>query len=143
MAELSYLVSTVLMGLFLVAVVAFVRFSENREHTRQREPADGPSLASRLQNSPGVWIVTFLLLAFVAGGGAVLFVSGGLPAGTAQAAGIALGAVVATSLVAYFGWGGYYIARGRGLGNAQAAAVGAWLLGMLFVAAIAVRLVTI
>lgn len=142
MAELSYLVSTALMGLFLVAVVAFVRFSERREYVRSHESPDGPGVASRLQNSIGAWIAAFLLLALGVGGGAVLFVSGDLPAGVARAGGVLLGVVLAASLAAYLGWGGYYIARGRGLGNAQAAAVGAWLLGLLFVAAIAVQLAT-
>lgn len=141
MAELSYLISTVLMGLFLVAVVGFVRFSERREYAHET-PAS-PGLAARLRGSVGTWIVGFLLLAAVAGGGAVLFVRTDIAAGTAQAAGAAFAAVIAVSLVAYLGWGGYYVARGRGLGNAQAAAVGAWLLGLLFVAAIAVRLLTV
>lgn len=143
MAELSYLVSTALMGLFLVAVVAFVRISERREYVRSSEVSSAPDLASRLQNSVGVWIAVFLLLTFAVGGGAVLYVRGDLPAGAAQAGGAALAAVLAVSLVAYFGWGGYYIARSRGLGNAQAVAAGAWLLGMLFVAVIAVQLVVV
>lgn len=143
MAELSYLVSTVLMGLFLIGVVAYVRASERREYEGPREAAPSEGLASRARNSVRLWIVTFLLLAFVAGGGAVLFVSGALSPGLAQAGGVALAVVVAASLVAYLGWGGYYIARGHGMGNAQAAAVGVWLLGLLFVALIAIRLVTV
>lgn len=145
MAELSYLVSALVMGLFLVAVVAFVRRSERDAVRPERETRSTPeSLLDRTRESTSAWIAGFLVLVLVAGGLSVAYVGGlsPVPTSLARTAGLVLAAVLGAALAAYLGWGGYHVARSRGFGDAQAAAVGAWMLGLLFVVAIAARLLT-
>jgi cbb3-type cytochrome oxidase subunit 3 len=141
----SYLASTILMGLFLVAVVALVRFSDRREYEApsSREGGLARRAATWVVESPMAWILGFLLLVFVAGGTSVLYVGGILPspsAATTQLAGTALAAVFALVLVGYLVWGAYATARSRGYQRSGAVAVGAWVVGLLFVVAIAAQL---
>lgn len=136
----SYIASTILMGLFLVAVVALVRVSERREYEGPSSERDG-GLATWLTESPMAWILGFFLLVFVTGGASVLYVGGMLPSeATTQLAGGALAAVVALVLVGYFVWGAYTMARSHGYQRSGAVAVGAWMVGLLFVVAIAAQL---
>lgn len=138
----SYIVSTILMGLFLVAVVALVRISERREYEAPSS-REGGGLATWLTESPMAWILGFFLLVFVTGGASVLYVGGMLPSGsgaTAQLAGAALAAVVALVLVGYLVWGAYATARSHGYVRSGAVAVGAWMVGLLFVVVIAAQL---
>jgi len=138
----SYLVSTLLMGSFLVAVVAFVRFSERREYETPSSEREG-GLVQRFTGSPTIWSLGFFLLVFVAGGASVLYVGGMLPSpsGTAtRAAGLALATVFALVLVGYLVWGAYTTARSRGYQRSGAVAVGAWVIALLFVVAISAQL---
>lgn len=141
MAGLTYLVSTLVMGVVLVGVWFVV--ARLRHWERYSLPATDAqaSRATRAAKTPGTWTVGFLLAAFLAGGGAILLVSD-LGASIALASPVVLlSAVFALLLVGYLLWGVYHAVRVRGLGSAQAALAGVWTLGLLFVGAIAVTLV--
>lgn len=142
----SFLVSTLLMGLFLVAVVAFVGYAERREVERPGSSArTGAVLLSWVRASPMAWIAGFLLLVLAVGGTTLLFVGGLLPdpsAGTTQLAGLVLAGLLALALLVYLVWGAYSTARARGYPRSGAAAVGVWMFGLLFVAVITAQLLT-
>ena len=137
---------SVLMGVVLVATVAFLTTRGWRQYTpaplglRSGETKRSPVV--ELADNPTVWVVAFLAAVFVFGGATVAFVSGGtsIPESVVQSAGIVL--LVATGLVAvsYLFFGTFMAARGRGLGNAAAAAIGSWVLGLAFVVVVVVKL---
>ncbi|WP_148415729.1 hypothetical protein [Haloferax sp. KTX1] len=102
----------------------------------------GGSAARRWADDPTVLSVVFLLAALGFGAVAVLFVGGSaIPEGVSDAAGPVLVAGTLTVVVAYLFYGTYHAARGRGLARSQAALLGSWVLGLLFVVGIALRLV--
>lgn len=141
----SFLVSTLLMGLFLVAVVAFVGYAERREVERPASSTRPGAVLSWMRESPMAWIAGFLLLVLAVGGTTLLFVGGLLPdlsAGATQLAGLALAGLLALALLVYFVWGAYSTARARGYPRSGAVAVGVWMFGLLFVAVIAAQLLT-
>ena len=144
MAQSMFLLS-VLTGAVLVALVVLL----NARGWRQYTPAglgfgssrpDSSTLSAAAGN-PTVWVVAFLAAIFVFGGATVAFVSGtGLPESVVQTAGVVL--LVASSLVAigYLFFGTFIAARGRGLGNAAAAMLGSWVLGLAFILVLVVKL---
>lgn len=144
MAQLGYLASTLLMGLFLVAVVAFLRLAERREYSPSLTgpESSGSEALREAFRSPVAWIVVFLAITFATGLAAVAYVGGLVPAEVGTAAGPVLAAVVAVLVGGYLLWGVYSTARARGLQNAAAVMVSAWALGLLLVTAIAVHLLT-
>jgi hypothetical protein len=145
MAQSMFLLS-VLMGAALVATVAFLTTREWRQSTpatlglRSGEPTRSPAV--ELADNPTVWVVAFLTAVLVFGGATVAFVSGGsgIPESVVQSAGIVL--LVATGVVAvsYLFFGTFMAARGRGVGNAAAAAMGSWVLGLAFIVVLVVKL---
>lgn len=146
MAQLGYLASTLLMGLFLVAVVAFLRLAERREYSPSLSGGESSPAATlrRTTDSPTTWIVVFLLATFGVGLASVAYVGGLVPAESAvvDVAGPVLGVVVAVLVGGYLLWGAYSTARARGYQNAAAVMVSSWVLGLLFVMAIAAYLLT-
>lgn len=140
MAQIGYLASTILMGLFLVAVVAFLRLTERRQYTPTLAgPRGGPVAVLRgTAQSEMAWIVGFLLATFVVGLASVIYVGGLVPenSGLVATAGRALGTILAVLLGGYLLWGAYSMARGHGYQHAAAVMVSAWMVGLLFVAAI-------
>jgi len=147
MAAVDFLVSTVVMGLFLLATIAFVRSGDWRAYSPPEQERSLGSTVAGIARSPVAWIVGFLVAAFAAGGAAVLFVGGGLVAGgpeltptLQQLAGLVIGGVFALAIFLFFLLGSYASARGRGLKSAQAAGVTAALFGLLFVVVISVKL---
>lgn len=100
-----------------------------------------PSALSRAADSPAAWTAAFVVVALAFGGAAVLFVAGGdVPAGLAAAGGAFLLAAAVLVFGLYVFYGTFVSARGRGLKNAQAALLGVWALGSLFVLAVALKL---
>lgn len=143
MAQLGYLVSTVLMGLFLVAVVGFLRLAERREYspTFSRSEASPLGAIGDLARNPAVWIAVFLVVTVGAMLAAVVFVGGLVPSEAGlTAAGLVLGAVVGLLVGGYLLWGVYTTARARGFHSAAAVMVSAWALGILVVVGIAAKL---
>jgi hypothetical protein len=145
MAQSMFLFS-VLTGAVLVALVVFLSARGWRQYTptglgfRERERS---SLSAAAEN-PTVWVVAFLAAILVFGGTTVAFVSGGTAGGISdsmvQTAGIVLAVATVVVTVGYLFFGTFIAARGRGLGNAAAAALGSWALGLLFVVVLVVKL---
>ncbi|WP_254768862.1 hypothetical protein [Salinilacihabitans rarus] len=144
-----YLVSTVLMGLLLVAIAVAVARSGQRANPSgyaggQREYADWSDevgddsvRVTRLATEPAAWVVGFLALAIAVLVGAVLLLESpdlGLQTGL-----LGLGAAI---LLGYAVVGTFYAARNRTGGSAAAAAVAAGALGLLLLIAVTVVLVT-
>ncbi|WP_380678668.1 hypothetical protein [Salinigranum sp. GCM10025319] len=144
MAQSMFLLS-VLTGAVLVALVVFLNARGWRQYTpaglgfRERERS---SLSAATEN-PTVWVVAFLAAILVFGGATVAFVSGGtsgISDSMVQTAGIVLAVGTAVVAVGYLFFGTFIAARGRGLGNAAAVALGSWALGLLFVVVVVVKL---
>lgn len=142
MAAITYLVSMALMALFLLAILGVVVAGRDwRTYTPRLTPAGGGgSRLSAAAGSETVWVVVFLTGIAVVGGGATLFASGEFPARLASAGGIAAGAVLALAFVFYVFYGSYRAAKARGFQKAAAVMAGAWILGLLLIALIAVNL---
>lgn len=153
MPETAYLTSALVTGVLLLAVWTLVLRMEWRQYelgasgTAGTDARAGPDGGGRTDlaeadadESVGAWVLGFVALAALAGGGAVLLVSD--PA-LAAAVGnwVALALVFGVVLGGFLLWGTYSSARFRGLPSAHAALVSAWLFGALFVAGIAAKLV--
>ncbi|MFB6161593.1 MAG: hypothetical protein ABEJ61_10535 [Haloferacaceae archaeon] len=140
MAQTALVVSF-LFGVALVATVAFVARREWRGYTPAvGAGADGGvSAVVRAANGPTAWSLAFLVAALGGVGATVLFV-GGATGALKRGAGIALAGGAAVVLVGYLFYGTVVSARGRGLANAQAVALGSWALGLLGIAVITIKL---
>ncbi|WP_245902866.1 hypothetical protein [Salinigranum rubrum] len=101
---------------------------------------DGRSGLIELAENPTVWILAFVAAIAVFGGATIAFVGGGVSESAVQLGGIVL--LVAGGLVAvgYLFFGTFIAARGRGLGNAAAAALGSWVLGLAFILVLVAKL---
>ncbi|MFC6963892.1 hypothetical protein [Halocatena marina] len=155
MVEINYLVSTLLMGLFLLAIVVVI--ARLRSVSETATASGGRSTASELPDItpsarstetvsseiPPTWIIGFLLLVLAAGAGSVLFIgASSLPSigiGT-QMAGIGLAIVIGGLVCGYFVSGIYLSLRSHGRKSAEATGVAIWLLGLLGVGVIVVNL---
>lgn len=152
MAEISYLLSTLLMGLFLVVTVLAL----SRGRGKQRDsPAEsgrysaeaaaegggahllpGETIAVRIARTPAAWSIGFFLLALGLGAIAVLSIEGTASAGTALL--VTLAALVAVYLLS----GIYLAAKQRGRPSSLAAAEGLGTLGLILIVVIMAKLVT-
>lgn len=156
MVEITYLTSTFLMGLFLLAIfVAIVRLrgvgwaspassgraAELPERT-ENVPARSTATDTVSSETPMGWVIGFLLLVLVAGGGAVMFIGGTqLPTVGTQMAGVGLAVIIGGLVCGYFVSGLYLSLRSHGRHSAEAVGVTLWLLGLLGVLVIAAKLV--
>lgn len=137
MADVLYVASAAVTTVVVLAVFGLV--------VRMRvwgdySPTEPPELSARLReaaDAPAVWMLGFLLLLVVFGGGTVLFVSG-VGAG---ALGVALAAAAATVFALALFAGVYSAARSRGRPASQGVAEGSFLVGLLVVLLIAAKLV--
>lgn len=150
MAPIGYIASTVLMGVLLTIVAVAIARVGNRGFstagTSSASGAGGPDTLSRSAaaigravRTPATWYVVFVVLTLGGVGGAIALVTA--PPETVGVIGLGMGLVFAAALCAFLVWGIYQSGRYRGLGSAQAAAVGAWALGALMIAVITVKLV--
>lgn len=138
MVEVAYVASSVLMGALVIAiVVAILRLREWNEYSPGGE-GDGLVSLRGLANSPTVWMVTFLLLLVVFGGTTLGYVSGAIPASAILPV---LGGATFLVVVGYLFIAAYSSARSRGRPTSQAVAEGTTLTGLVFVLAIAAKLV--
>lgn len=145
MAEISLIiVSTILTGLFLVAIATLTRSRNWRDYSLPgEEEGDFLDAVGAAFRSPATWYILFVLLVVVFGGGALLFVGGfSLPSVNQEAVGLGMAAAFAAVLVGYLFLGTYSSAKARGLKSSQAAGVGSFLLGVLFIVAVVWKLVT-
>lgn len=159
MVVITNLASTVLMGVVLVAVVgAFVRLRASPSETtrgKRSTASDLPRIAGDAPRSttdsdsdigssatPIAWVVGFLALVVVAGGGAIAFIAGNaLPQIGTQAAGTVLAVILGGLLCGYLLSGVYLSLRSHGRKSAEATGVALWLLGLVVVGVIAAQLV--
>lgn len=135
----NYLWSTVLMGLFIVAVVAYLRAEDWRGYSPRGEGPGLAGLAEDVAGSPVVWILTFLGLLAVFGGGALAFV-GGLPVGDPAVWGTVLIGFAALTVGGFAFVGSYWSARSRGKPSSFAVGEGVALLGLLAIVTVAAKL---
>lgn len=141
MAQLPYLASTVLMGLLLAGVfVGVMRLYQNRGYSVGQERTSRTESLVAFTRTPTAWILGFLLLVLVFGGGTLLFVGGYLDAALVGTVGLVLAAAGAFVLAGYLVYGMYQAARGRGHTSAGAAGEALITLGLVFLAVIVVRL---
>lgn len=102
---------------------------------------EGPSLAVRAARSPVAWTVAFVVACVGFAGAALAFVGAvSLPAWAQAAAGATLAVGTVLAVVFYLFYGTFVSARGHGLANSYAAALGSWAVGLFFVVVIALKL---
>lgn len=151
MATYSYLLSGLLMGAFLLLLVAGVtRMQRPRTSNRGRAPVGTAASTPRRSfedrvtdaaRSQTTWIAAFVLLVLGFGGGTVLVVSEtGVPSGVRRAAWLVMGGLFLGLMTAFVFWGVYDSGRSRGLPSSLAAAIGFWSLGLLLVVAVVIKL---
>lgn len=147
-ATINYLFSTLLMGLSLLVIGwTLTQMRAWRQYTPGASGfGAGAGRESRLAafvRSPAAWMLGFVLLALVFGGGALAFIGGlSLPEGVSQAAGLSMAAAAVVLLVSFLVVGVYRAAKDRGIPSSQAAAMGAWVFGLVVLTVVTVRLVT-
>lgn len=138
---LSNLASTVLMGLFLIAVVAVIQLTDRRGYAPpESDRSRLDRLAGWFRESPTAWILVFFVLTFVAATFAVVSVVPDVGPAIGSLTVLAFGAVIAVLTLTFLLWGAYQTARSHGLGNSTAVAISAWLFGLLFALAIVAQL---
>lgn len=151
MVAVSPVVSTVVMGMLLVAIVVAIarrgspRGSQIVSNRRYRpagaaEPSGGAGALLRAAGSPTVWAAVFFLLVFGIGAGALLAV-GGFGVDVPASAATAVAGLFVAVLGVYLAVGTYYAARGRGHPDSMAVAEGVGALAMVVILGIALRLV--
>lgn len=145
MAQTSLLVGTLIGSLLVGALVVLLGRGAKSYSLPQPIAGDGEqSLVARLAHSPGAWTAAFLLACVGFAGAALAFVGVvSLPEGTQAVVGAVLLAGGTLAFVFYLFYGTFASARGRGLENSHAAVLGSWAVGLLFVAAIALKLLGI
>lgn len=147
MAAIGYMMSALMMGVVLVALVATLARGRQwrTPPTGEGGEARAESIAAtvaEMARTPLAWTVGFLVLALVFGTATVAFVAGGVPSAIAQGVGIAVALLFASVLGTYVLWGVYHSVRNRDVPNAQAAMVSLWVVGLLLIGVVVVQLVT-
>lgn len=142
MIPTSYLVSTLVMGVFLVVLaVAVGRANVGRRY--RVVPADlAVTDRGRAARRPPRWerVGVGVLLLLVAAGVGGLLVAGATDA-LRENAWLAAGGMLGAVVVGYLAWGVHHSVRYRGRPNSVAVGMSVWALGLLFVAAVAAKLV--
>ena len=140
MALAGYVLSGILMGIFLLVVgFAFALLLPWERYTPTAETAAGA--VSRAVHNPASWMATFVVLMLVFGGGAILFVSGqGLPEGAQQTLGMALAGLFGVLVVGFGFWGIYAASRSRGAKSAQALGASFFVFGLIFMTVVGIKL---
>ncbi|WP_458209388.1 hypothetical protein [Haladaptatus sp. NG-SE-30] len=143
MASLGYVASALVMGFVLVALALGLTRGRNWErYTMEGSERDSADVIRKTASNPTVWVLAFVLFSLVAGGGAILFVSGeSVPASMQQGATLAVVSLTILLGAGYIFWGTYQSSRYRGLDSAQATLAALWAWGILFVLAVTVKLV--
>ena len=136
----TVLVGSLLFGLLLVGIAAYLSGHGWRRYAPLLERADDRSSLRRVLDSPAVWTLVFLVAVIAAGVAVVAFVAGELPEGINQLAGLFLVAGTVIGLTLYLFYGTFVSARNRGLKNSQAAAFGSWAVALLFIAVVVFKL---
>ena len=139
MAQDTLLASSVVLGLFVVAIVVAVARWRSRGYAYDGGTATEETPLERAMSSETVWIAGFLGLVAVALAGAVYYVSDWtfpVPGG----AGLWLAGLLGTIVLSYLFWGVYHSSRYKGLHRPAALAVTAWMVGLAVVVLITLQL---
>lgn len=153
MAAVSPVVSTVVMGVLLVAIVLAIarrgsprgaQIASNRRYlpARSAERSGGAGTLLRASGSPTVWMAVFFLLVFSIGAGALLAV-GGFGVEVPASVVMAVAGLFVVVLGGYLAVGIYYAARSRGHPGSMAVAEGVGTLALVAMLGIALRLVVV
>lgn len=141
----AFLVSTAVMGLFVVAVLGWVarsrgwyHYSPSAESIGWAHGGEGETQLGTLSDDPRVLAVAFTLLVVGFVGGVVLVVSG--PVEMQAAAGLAVAVAGGLVLVGYLLLGVYLSATRRGHPRSLAVAESATVAGVLFLVAVTAQL---
>ncbi|EMA25364.1 hypothetical protein [Haloarcula amylolytica] len=142
----AYLASTALMGVLVMAVVAWMvrgrgwyQYSPGAS-TSSRSPAfDRESRFTEMADQPMVWVAAFAVLVVGLLVGVVASISG--PVETQATAGLAVAVVGGAGLCGYLLFGVYLSATRRGHPRSLAVAESATVAGVLFLIAIGFQLV--
>lgn len=138
MAAITYLASTLLMGLVLLAIVVVVARSRNWRRTSPGvEPGDA---FSRLLASPTTWVIVFAVAALGAAAGAVAVVGGAGVEVPGETVVLALAGTFFLLLAVYLFAGVYASARSKGMGRAPAVGLGSAVIGLLLLGLIVLQL---
>lgn len=142
MVEVSYLASTLLMGLLLIAVAtALTRRRGPVPGNADWEGSSGTSLGGMARN-PGAWTLGFVLLTAGIAVGVLLYVGAGpLPDKSREIAGLAFAGLLLLVISAFLFLGTYLTATSKGRSSAWGVAEGMIALGLLFIVAIVVNLI--
>lgn len=130
-------------GVVLLVLVAVLTSRGGPRYSVENVGREGDtqSRVAAWSNDPTVLSLVFLLAALGFGLVTVVFMGyGGLSEEMTNVAGAALVVATLVVVVSYLFYGSYYAARSRGLARSQAALVGSWVLGMLFVVSVTLRL---
>jgi len=139
MAQVTLLASSVLLGLFVVALVVLSGRWRSRGYAYDGGTETGGRSLAGAASSETAWIVAFLALVGVALSGAVFYVSDwSFP--IPGSAGLWLAGLLGTIVLAYLFWGVYHSSRYKGLHRPAALAVTAWMVGLAVVALVTLRL---
>ena len=130
-------------GVVLLALVAALTGRGGQRYSVENVAGEreSQSRVAEWSDDPTVLSLVFLLVALGFGLVAVVFTGyGGLSQETTNVAGAALVVATLVVVVSYLFYGSYHAARSRGLARSQAALVGSWVLGLLFVVSVTLRL---
>lgn len=151
MVAVSLVVSTIVMGILLVAIVLAIarvgsprgeQIIANRRYLSARapEPARGAEVLLDIARGPVGWMAAFFTLVFGVGAGALLAV-GGFGVNVPGAVTLAVAGLLFLAVCVYLVLGIYYAARSRGHPDSLAVAEGVGVLALVTIAGIAVRLI--
>lgn len=127
------------MAVLVVAIVVYLRGDKLADYARGGDEGGLADLAGDLTASPAVWILVFLGLLLVFGGGTLAYL-GAFEFGDPALWGAVLVGVSGLVVVGYVFLGSYWSARSRGKPNSLAVGEGAALVALLAVAAVTVKL---
>lgn len=138
----TFLLSTVATGAVLVAVAVFIRRLRHWRHDKPESESSGFDALASFFKDPRSWIASYALLMIVAAGGVYVALGGaGVPESLANAGPMILGGIFAAAILVFVGAGTYTAVRGHNRSSSQAAGMGAFAVGLLLLAAIAVKLI--
>jgi VIT1/CCC1 family predicted Fe2+/Mn2+ transporter len=147
MVETTAIVSSVVMGVFLLVVAAAL--SRNRSRSVFATTDDESTWAEALladlterSQDPLMWTLSFFLLTVGLGASVLLYVGGGPVSDANQAAaGVVIAGLFALVICGFLFFGAYITAKSKGRSTAWGVAEGVIALGLVFMAAIMTNLI--
>jgi hypothetical protein len=141
----AYLASTALMGVLVIAVVAWMvrgrrwyQYSPRASTSGRSRAADGESRSEAFADRPMAWVAAFAVLVVGLLVGVVASISG--PVETQAIAGLAVAVAGGAVLCGYLLFGVYLSATRRGHPRSLAVAESATVAGVLFLIAVSLQL---